>query len=93
MTYGLRDIVDDYSAVGIPIVHGRERLVSFLPGSVPYLELDCRGFVEGDGLGEEGGADCGFPVVIELVLQPSTDISLLELHAELTFTNRRTSEL
>ena len=62
------DIINDDSAVGVPVVHGRERLVALLACRVPYLELDGCGFVEGDGLGEEGGANGGLPVVIELVL-------------------------
>jgi hypothetical protein len=70
-THGLCDVVDDDGAVGVAVVHGRQRLVALLAGRVPYLELDCCGLVEGDGLGEEGGADCGFPVVVELVLGAS----------------------
>lgn len=70
-TYGLRYVVDNDSAVGIAVVHGCERFVAFLPGGVPYLELDGCGVVEGDGLGKECGADGGFSVVIELVLQRS----------------------
>jgi hypothetical protein len=35
---------------------------------VPDFEFYGGGFVEGDGLGEEGGADGGFAVVVELVL-------------------------
>lgn len=36
---------------------------------LPDLELDRGGFIEGDGLGEEGGPDCAFSVVVKLVLQ------------------------
>jgi hypothetical protein len=68
-TYGLCDVVDDYGAVGVPVVHGRERLVALLACRVPDLELDGCVLIEGDGLSEEGGADGGFPVVVELVLQ------------------------
>lgn len=39
-----------------------------MAGGIPDLELDRRVLIEGDGLGEEGGADGGFPVVVELVL-------------------------
>ena len=67
-TYGLRDIVDYDGTVCIPIVHGCQRLVSFLTGCIPDFEFDGCGVVEGDGLGEEGGADGGFAVVVELVL-------------------------
>ena len=68
ITYGLCDIVDDNSTVRVAIVHGCERFVPLLTSRVPYLELDGRSFIEGDSLGEEGCADCGFPVVIELIL-------------------------
>jgi len=44
--YSLRDIVDDHSAVGIPVVHRSQRLISFLARSVPYLELDCGSVIE-----------------------------------------------
>jgi hypothetical protein len=67
-TYRLCDIVDDYSTVRIPVVHGRQGLVAFLSSSVPDLELDCCVLVERDCLCEEGGADGGFSVGIELVL-------------------------
>lgn len=69
MTYGLRYVIDDDGAVGVTVIHGCEGLVAFLAGRVPYLELDGGGVVEGDGLGEEGGADGGFSVVVELVLE------------------------
>jgi hypothetical protein len=67
-TYSLCNVVDYDGAVGISVVHGRKRLVALLAGRVPDLELDCRVLVEGDGLGEEGSADGGFSVVVELVL-------------------------
>ena len=67
-TYGLCDVVDDDGAVCVAVVHGCERLVALLAGGIPDLELDRRVLIEGDGLGEEGGADGGFPVVVELVL-------------------------
>ena len=66
--YGLCDVIDYDGAVCVPIVHGCQRLVSLLACRVPYLKLDCGGFVEGDCLGEESGADGRFSVVIELVL-------------------------
>jgi hypothetical protein len=68
-THSLCDIVDDDCAVGIPIVHRRQGLVSLLTCGVPYLEFDGGLIIEGDGLCEEGGADCGFSVVVELVLK------------------------
>jgi hypothetical protein len=67
-TYRLGDVVDHYSAVGIAVVHGRERLVTLLARCVPDLELDGCGFIEGDRLREEGGADGGLPVIVELIL-------------------------
>ena len=69
-TYGLRDVVDDDGAVGIAVIHGRERLVALLACCVPNLELDCRVLVERDGLCEEGSADGRFSVRVELVLGP-----------------------
>lgn len=66
--YGLCDVVDDDGAVCVAVVHGRQRLVALLAGGIPYLELDCCVLVEGNGLGEEGGADGRFSVVVELVL-------------------------
>jgi hypothetical protein len=66
--YRLCDVVYDYGAVRIPIVHGRQRLVAFLPCCVPYLKLDRRLLVEGDSLCQEGCADGGFSVVVELIL-------------------------
>jgi hypothetical protein len=53
----LCDVVDHDGAVCVPVVHGREGLVPLLACRVPYLKLDGSGFVESDGLGEEGGAD------------------------------------
>lgn len=68
MTYSLRDVVDHHRAVGIPVVHGRQGLVPLLARRIPNLKFDCGVLVEGDGLCEEGGADCGLPVGIELIL-------------------------
>lgn len=76
-TYGLCDIVYNYSAVGVPVVHGCERLVALLASGVPDLELDCGGLVESDGLSEESGADGGLPVVVELVLDKCEHVTLL----------------
>lgn len=68
-TYSLCDIVDDYRAVCISIVHRRQRLVSFLSSRVPDLKFDSGVLVQGYCLRQEGGADCGFSVVVELVLR------------------------
>ena len=62
------DVIDDDGAVGVAVVHWGEGFVALLPCCVPYFEFDGCGVVEGDGLGEEGGADGGFSVVVELVL-------------------------
>lgn len=62
------NVVDNNGAVGVAIVHGRERLVALLAGRVPDLKLDCGVLVERDGLGEESGADGGFSERVELVL-------------------------
>ena len=68
LTYGLCNIVYDHCTVGVSVVHWREGLVSFLTGCVPYLEFYGCGVVKADRLGEEGSADSGFSVVVELVL-------------------------
>lgn len=76
--YRLGDIIDDDGAVGVSVVHGRQRLVALLACRVPDLELDRCGFVEGDGLCQEGGANGGLPVVVELVLlDVSLDVSAI----------------
>ena len=62
------NVVDNNGAVGVAIVHGRERLVALLAGRVPDLKLDCGVLVERDGLGEERGADGGFSERVEWVL-------------------------
>jgi hypothetical protein len=67
-TYSLCNIVYYDGAVCISVVHGRERLVALLASRIPDLELYSCVLVEGNGLGEEGGADGRFSVVIELVL-------------------------
>ena len=66
--YSLCDIVDDNCAVCVSVIHWCKRFVSLLAGSIPYLELDSRGIVKGDGLCEEGSSDGRFSVVVELVL-------------------------
>jgi hypothetical protein len=67
--YGLCDVIDDDGAVCVAVVHGSKRLVALLASRIPDLKLDRRVVVEGNGLGEEGGADGGFPVVVKLVLR------------------------
>lgn len=90
--YSLCDIVYNNSAVCVPVVHGRQRLVALLTSSIPYLKLDCCVLVEGDGLGKEGSADGRFSVVVELVLA-ACQTKVCEIASRrLTFTNRSTSE-
>ena len=73
MAYRLSDVVNNYRAVGVPVVHGCQRLISFLPRSVPYFKFYRCGVIEGDGLGKEGGTDCRFSVVVELIFDESED--------------------
>jgi hypothetical protein len=94
-TYSLCDVVYYNGTIGVPVVHGRERLVALLASRVPDLELDCGGLVEGDGLGEECGADGRLPVVIELVLHISAAVGpadAADAARKHTFTKRSTSE-
>ena len=65
------NVVYDDGAVCVSVVHWRQRLVALLSRGIPDLELDRCLLVEGDGLGEERGADGGFSVVVELVLDES----------------------
>ena len=56
-TYSLCNIIDYHCAVGIPVVHGRKRLVALLAGCVPERELDV-GVVDEDVVDvilEDGG--------------------------------------
>ena len=55
--YGLGDIIDNNGAVGITIIHGGQRLISLLPGGIPYLKFDCRTFIERYCLSEESGSN------------------------------------
>lgn len=68
-TYGLCNVVDDNSAVGVAVVHGGQGLVALLAGGIPDFKLDSGGLIEGDGLGEERGADGGFAERVELILR------------------------
>ena len=72
-THRLCDVVDNDGAVGVPVVHGREGFISFLPGCIPYFKFYRRSVIEGDCLSEEGGADGGLSVVVELVFHESED--------------------
>ena len=67
--YCLGDVVDHNCAIRVAIVHRGQGLVSFLTSSVPYLKFDRRALVEGYRLGEKGGTDRRFPIIVELVLQ------------------------
>lgn len=80
-TYRLRYIINDDGAVRIAVVHRCEGFVPLLSGGIPYFEFDGGGVVEGDGLGEEGSADGGFSVVVELVFDESEDEGGLQVVA------------
>jgi hypothetical protein len=67
-TDSLSDIVDDDGAVGVSVVHGSQRFISLLTGGVPYLELDGRVLIQRYCLSQESCTDCGFSIVVELVL-------------------------
>ena len=54
--FGAREIKTDKCHLGAAVVHGRERLVSFLAGCVPYFQLD--GFsIAGVFFGNESRSD------------------------------------
>jgi hypothetical protein len=93
--YSLRDVVYHHGTVCISVVHGCQRLVTFLSCCVPNLELDCRLIIQGKGLCEESSADRGLSVIVELILQAEVSIAITKLVFALyrTFTKRRTSEL
>lgn len=86
------DIVDNYRAVGIAVVHGSQRLVALLTGRIPNLKLDGGVLVERDCLRKEGGADGRFAERVELVLHGQR-VGLRDLKNVPTLTNRRTIEL
>jgi hypothetical protein len=91
----LSDIVDNNGAVCISVVHGRQGLVSLLTRRIPDLELHCGVLIERDGLCKESGADCGFPIRVELVLVCG-QLLCCTIHGrelERTLTNRNTIEL
>lgn len=99
-SYSLGDVINHNGAVGVSIVHGSQRLVSLLAGGIPDFELDCRVFVQRDGLCQEGGANRRLSVVIKLILiHVNMDIpspkfpTSLNIFRSLTLTNLRTSEL
>lgn len=66
-TYSLCDIVDDNGAVRVAVVHGCQGLVTLLAGRIPDLELHRGVLIQRDGLCEEGSANGGFSVGIELI--------------------------
>jgi hypothetical protein len=93
--YSLRNVVYHHGAVCISVVHGCQRLVTFLSRCVPNLELDCRLIIQGECLCEESSADRGLSVIVELILPAEVNIANSRLVFALyrTFTKRRTSEL
>ena len=56
-THSLSNVIDDNRAVGVPVVHRRQGLVSFLPGGIPYFEFHRRILIKRDGLCKESSAD------------------------------------
>ena len=97
--YCLSDIVHDNCTVGIPVVHRSQRLIAFLSGCIPYLELHRGSVVEGYRLCKECGADCRFSIVIELILYTNDQYQqeaarfLLLKETVPTLTNLKTKEL
>lgn len=69
----MSDVVNYDGAVGVAVVHGGQGLVALLTCGIPDLELDGGRVIEGDCLSEKSGADGGFPVVVELVLDETED--------------------
>ena len=69
----MSDVVNYDGAVGVAVVHGSQGLVALLTCGIPDLKLDGGRVIEGDCLGEESGADGGFPIVVELVLDETED--------------------
>jgi hypothetical protein len=57
VTHSLSNVVDDNRAIGVPVVHRRQRFISFLPSSIPYFKFHCRVLVKRDCLCEERSAD------------------------------------
>ena len=71
-TYSLCDILYYNCAVGIAVVHGSQGGESLLAGCVPDLKLDGSRW-QVAFLGEEGGADGGLLVFLEVVVHESED--------------------
>jgi hypothetical protein len=98
-SYGLCDVVYDDCAICVPVIHGSQRFVSFLPRCVPNLKLYGCLFVECNSLSQECGSNCGFSVVIELILCDSYQRTALGERSWQpgqcchTLTNRSTNEL
>lgn len=61
------DVVDDDGRLGPAVVHRCQRVVALLARGVPNFEFDRR-VVQANCLGEKGGADGGFLVLVELTL-------------------------
>ena len=69
--YSLGDIIYDHRAVGVSVVHGGKRLISFLSGSIPYLKFDGCVIVQGDSLCKESCTYRRLSVIIKLILASS----------------------
>ena len=69
---GLGEVVDDESGLGIALVHRGQGGESLLAGCVPDLKLDGSRW-QVAFLGEEGGADGGLLVFLEVVVYESED--------------------
>ena len=71
-TASLCDVVDDEGALRIAVVHGRQTGEALLTRGVPDLEFD--GAVgQVAFLRQEGGADCGFFVGLEGIVDEAKD--------------------
>ena len=69
---GFGDVVDDERALRIAVVHGRQAGEALLARGVPDLEFD--GAVgQVAFLRQEGGADCGFFVGLEGIVDEAED--------------------
>ena len=66
-TYRLCDIVYNYCAVCISVVHWRQGFVAFLTSGVPYFELDGSILIKRDCLGQKSCTNRRFAIIIELV--------------------------
>lgn len=71
-TAGLGDVVDDERALRVAVVHGRQASEALLARGIPDLELD-RAVGQVAFLRQEGGADRGFFVRLEGVVDEAED--------------------